>query len=116
MTIDLLTGEHICAELQIGSGCDNCKKQYPHLVATSLEQIEAGYRNLLHTQVSSSVTKKERLRHGDMTVIIFYDADETISDREPAPIDYQRHKLPSGSFTLLLSTRLGTIEFDPRPR
>ncbi len=46
MGIDLITGEHICFGLAIGDGCESCRKKYPHLLATTPEQIEAGKRNL----------------------------------------------------------------------
>jgi len=46
MAIDLLTGEHICCGLSIGEGCDSCRAKYPHLLARTPEQIEAGRRNL----------------------------------------------------------------------
>lgn len=38
MAIDLLTGEHYCAGLYFGKGCDECKKKYPHIKPLSEEE------------------------------------------------------------------------------
>lgn len=46
MAIDLETGEHICYGLYIGSGCESCRKKYPHLLARTPEEIERGAEHM----------------------------------------------------------------------
>lgn len=40
MAIDMMTGEHYCLGLYLGSGCESCRKKYPHIKPLPPEERE----------------------------------------------------------------------------
>ncbi len=93
MAIDLVTGEHICYGLYFGSGCESCRKKYPHLLAKTPEEIERGKEHmrqvgrLLDAAIENGVNAQQAAAINDFSFgTAVKDLPQPQAERSPAMV------------------------------
>lgn len=94
MAIDLETGKHICYGLYFGSGCDDCKRNYPHLLARTPEEIARGVRHMERVEAvltaaidGGGIDERKARAINDFTLTPVSDLPPTTSVQPPTTSD-----------------------------